>query len=306
MSIIKISGSKGDYSFDSEISFIRKGKYSTVYVGCDESGKKLLIKKLHADKNEFLLQFNHTAFVAYSDQCISRNEHYLIRPFINGESLYVLSKSGFLRKKSNKNLRINIIQKTGEALTALHSSELIHGDIRPHNIILEYGGDLPEQDAPIRIIDLAMMRKAGTIPSQNGFSLLYSPPELILKQYGLTGFAADQYSFAITMYEILTGVIPFKHFNPELLMHLMLMQSLPSERGISDATLSVLRKASSRYPFKSPPSNLDLEDLQFQLQQAVKNRYETINDFCDALISSLTNKQKSFFSFSNLKYFQVL
>ncbi len=299
MSVIKISGSKGVYTFDPEISFLREGKYSTIYVGIDDSNCKVLIKQLHSetDAREYSLQFNHPSFVAYTDSCLVNNITFLIRPFVEGESLWTLSKSGLLRKKEHRSLLINIIRQVGDALNALHASGLIHGDIRPHNILIEYPGENIPDDAAIKIIDLAMMRKSGDVPMQSGFALLYSPPELVLKHYDLTGPASDQYSLAISIYELLSSTIPFKHLNPELLKLLMLVQPLKEVGGINKSTLAVLQKASARYPFKSPPKNLQDVELSSQLQQAINERYSSVKEFCDELIATLVNEKKSFFSF---------
>jgi serine/threonine protein kinase len=299
MSIIKISGSKGVYTFDPEISFLREGKFSAIYVGVDDNNCKVLIKQLHsdADVHEYSLQFNHPSFVAYTDSCLVNNVTFLIRPFIEGDSLWALSKSGLLRKKGDRTLLINIIRQVGEALNSLHESGLIHGDVRPHNILVAHQNENISEDASIKIIDLAMMRKSGTVPLQPGFALIYSPPELVLKKYDLTGPASDQYSLAISIYEILSGAIPFKHINPELLTHLMLVQPLKEVSGIDKSTLVVLQKASARYPFKSPPKNLQDAELSSQLQQAINERYTSVKEFCEELIATLVNEKKSFFSF---------
>lgn len=299
MSIIKISGSKGEYTFDPEISFLREGKFSTIYVGVDDNNCKVLIKQLHsdADVHEYSLQFNHPSFVAYTDSCLVNNITFLIRPFIEGNSLWALSKSGLLRKKEHRTLLINIIRQVGDALNALHESGLIHGDIRPHNILVEYQNEKISDNAVVKIIDLAMMRKAGVAPVHSGFALIYSPPELVLKKYDLMGPASDQYSLAISIYELLSGTIPFKHINPELLTHLMLVQPLKEVSGINKSTLAVLQKGSARYPFKSPPKNLQDAELSSQLQQAINERYSNVKEFCDEIIATLINEKKSFFSF---------
>lgn len=301
MSAIKISGSKGAYSFDPEISFLREGKFSTVYCGTDDLNRSVLIKKLHSlnDASEYSNHFSHPAFVGYTDMCDVNDVRFLIRPFIEGESFFALSKSAVIRKKSNRELLIKSIQNLGEAFHELHSSGMIHGDIRPHNILLKYDEHTKQLSPEVKIIDLAMMRKSGEVPAQRGFALIYSPPELVLQQYRLIGPSSDQYSLAISMYEILSGSLPFKHFNPELLTHLMLVQPLKDVQGISKATLEILRKGSARYVFKSPPTNLNDDDLVNHLQEGINNRFSSIIEFTDALVSSLAREKKSFFSFFN-------
>jgi len=301
MSTIKISGSKAVYTFDPEISFLREGKFSTVYCGTDDLNCSVLIKKLHSfnDVSEYSNHFSHPTFVGYSDMCDVNDVRYLIRPFIEGESFFDLSKSAVIRKKANRDLLIKSIQNLGEAFHALHVSGMIHGDIRPHNILLKYSDHTKQLSPEVKIIDLAMMRKAGEIPVHKGFALIYSPPELVLKQYHLIGPSSDQYSLAISMYEILSGSLPFKHFNPELLTLLMLVHPLKDVQGISKGTLEVLRKGSARYVFKSPPTNLNDDDLANDLQEGINNRFSSIIEFTDALASSLTREKKSFFSFFN-------
>lgn len=298
MSIIKISGSEGNYTFDPEISFLREGKFSTTFVGVDDNECKVLIKQLHSnsDIHELEHRIHHPVFAEYSDSCIFNNTSFLIRPFIEGKSLWELSKSGLIRKKEHRPLLINIVRQLGDALNTLHEDGIIHGDIRPHNILIEFNQGVLTSDAAIKIIDPAMMRRVGEAPKHPGFALLYSPPEIVLKQYLLVGPASDQYSFAITMYELLSGVPPFKHMNPELLTHLMLVQPLKEISGISSSTLNVLKKGSARYPFSAPPKNLEDSVISMQLQKAIDERYSSVKEFSDELIIALKEK-KSFFSF---------
>lgn len=299
MSLIKISGSKGEYSFDPDFSFLRAGKFSAVFIGKDECNRNVLVKQLTtvSDSHERNLQFDHPTFVGILDECKLNSSHYLIRSYIEGDSLFNLSKSAVFKKKSNRDLVVHVIREVGEALFALHSAGMMHGDIRPHNVLLEFVGKVPKVDSPVRIIDLAMMREVGSVPTHRGYALLYSPPELILKKYTLSGAASDQYSMAIMMYELLSGTIPFKHVNPELLTHLMLVHPLKEVDGINGATLKILQKASSRFSFKRPPVNLDHEELSTQLKQAIDMRYENVKVFAEELASSLLNERKSVFSF---------
>ena len=85
------------------------------------------------------------------------------------------------------------------ALQFLHSKGVIHGDVKPSNILVDAQGR-------VKLGDFGLARRA----SDEGGSLLkgttkYMAPELISSQFGTVGPASDLYSLGFSAYELMCG-----------------------------------------------------------------------------------------------------
>ena len=140
----------------------------------------------------------HSALPRVTDYFIDDNGQFLVMEYMPGESFAEMlrrNKAGFA---------VHEVQRWADqlldALDYLHSQEppVIHRDITPRNIKLTSRGQ-------IILLDFGLAKDAlGTIV--RGFSRHYAPPEQV------NGMTTDQrsdiYSFAATLYHMLTGVVP--------------------------------------------------------------------------------------------------
>jgi len=105
-------------------------------------------------------------------------------------------------------LAAELIAQVADALDAAHRQELIHRDIKPANILI--GGSEDEYDAYLTDFGLA---KRVSSHSLTGTGLMvgtvdYMPPEQATSGTSVD-FRADIYSLGATLYEALTGQVPF-------------------------------------------------------------------------------------------------
>lgn len=105
--------------------------------------------------------------------------------------------------------------RLSEAVAHLHNQGILHGDLKPSNVMVdEYG-------CP-RIIDLGTARLLADVRAPRGFhgTLGYAAPELLKGE--LAGPAADIYSLGALLYRLLTGNAPFRSADPAALAYLPL------------------------------------------------------------------------------------
>ncbi|QXJ22447.1 protein kinase [Actinomadura graeca] len=96
-----------------------------------------------------------------------------------------------------------LMAQVGDALDAVHRSDVTHRDVKPENILLEG----PEGGEHARLADFGLARPIGdrmTESSQNVGTLWYMAPEQLRGEPDV-GPQADLYAFALVFYEVLTG-----------------------------------------------------------------------------------------------------
>jgi serine/threonine protein kinase len=113
-----------------------------------------------------------------------------------------------LRREYTLGQRVSLwaVRQTAEALTALHRAGFVHGDVKPDNIRLVDPGTAV-------LIDLGFAHRPGENASllEQGYVLgtaNYLAPELCVNAED-AGTQADVYSLGVTLFELLTGELPF-------------------------------------------------------------------------------------------------
>jgi tetratricopeptide (TPR) repeat protein len=105
-------------------------------------------------------------------------------------------------------------RQVADGLGAIHEAGIIHRDIKPDNVILT-------KDDQIRIMDLGMARLVEgsvelTLEGHFAGSLLYAAPEQL--KGGPIGPRADLYALGVLLYELATGINPFRRDVPTAVM----------------------------------------------------------------------------------------
>jgi hypothetical protein len=132
-----------------------------------------------------------------------------------------------------------------EALRAAHERDVIHRDIKPHNILVTGSGDVKVTDFGIaRAASSSTMTRTGHILG----TAHYISPEQAMGEH--VGPSSDLYSLGVVLYEMLTGDLPFdadtpigiamKHVNGHVRPPQELNPSVPD--GINAITLRLLSK----------------------------------------------------------------
>ncbi|WP_437274930.1 AAA family ATPase [Sorangium sp. So ce375] len=153
-------------------------------------------------------------------------------------------------------------------LDTLHGLRIIHKDIKPHNILID------EETHSPRLVDFGIAARLSretpeTVPPDalEG-TLSYIAPEQTGRMNRSVDLRADLYSFGVTLYEMLTGALPFQEGDPTALIHshMARMPTPPHERapGVPRALSEVIVKLLAKMPEDRYQSargvKLDLEE----------------------------------------------
>lgn len=125
---------------------------------------------------------------------------FLVMEYVNGETLENwLKREGRLPIEKAISISLSVL----EALDFMHSKNIIHRDIKPSNIMFTENGHVKVTDFGIAKI----MGDQGQTKTGITGTFRYMSPEQILGEE--TGAASDIYSLGITLYEMVTGRVPF-------------------------------------------------------------------------------------------------
>ena len=199
---------------------IGNGGMATVYKAkCHVLNRYVAIKILKDEfttDSEFIKKFNteaqsaaglaHPNIVQIYDVCNEDNLYYIVMELIQGKTLKeIITEDGILSWKWSVNIAIQI----ASALETAHKNNIIHRDIKPHNIIITEDGIAKVTDFGIaKAVSNSTITAFGTTLG----SVHYFSPEHA--RGGFTDAKSDLYSLGIVMYEMLTGRVPFDADTP--------------------------------------------------------------------------------------------
>lgn len=116
-------------------------------------------------------------------------------------------------------LCLNIMVQVSQAIVHLHGQKIIHKDIKPANIIIN------SQSNQVKLTDFSIASRidSETIqrisPNHIEGTLAYISPEQTGRMNRPIDYSTDFYSLGVTLYELLTGQLPFSSNNPLELVH---------------------------------------------------------------------------------------
>ena len=194
------------------------GPTADVFAAADEAGGRgWAVKVLRADAaadptNVQLFRREARAGLAVAHPHLVRmvraslnSDHppHLVMERVPGRSLRsVLHQSGWLGART-----VGAIgRQAASALAALHAAGFVHGDVKPDNLHLTPG-------RAATLLDLGFAHRPGEDEQVLGSGFVlgtanYVAPELCDRP-GLDGPAADVFSLGVTLYELLTGELPY-------------------------------------------------------------------------------------------------
>ena len=278
------------------------GGMATVYKAkCHVLNRYVAVKILREEfttDEEFIKRFaaeatavaslSHPNIVAVYDVGHEGDLYYIVMELIKGKTLkeIILEEKGPLPWKWSLNIAIQI----ASALEVAHKNNIIHRDIKPHNIIITEDGIAKVTDFGIaKAVSNATMTAFGTTIG----SVHYFSPEHA--KGGLTDYKSDLYSLGVVMYEMLTNKVPFDADTP-VSVALKHMQEKPVEPktlnpNIPTSVNKIILKAMQKdVSLRYGSSTEMLEDLRRALKEPEGNFVyikDIENDFPTQRISTM-------------------
>jgi eukaryotic-like serine/threonine-protein kinase len=190
------------------LSPLGSGGFGTVYLAEDTwIDKKVAIKVPHRQNVDFgdllreprlLASLNHPNIVSILTAEKQSNIFFIVMEYVPGDTLETVITRD---RQIDLARTLDYICQICNAVDHAHQQGVIHRDLRPGNVLVTEGGLLKVADfGTSRFIEIAA----------HGTTVIGSPPYMAPEQFhGKAVFASDIYSLGVTMYQMLTGVLPY-------------------------------------------------------------------------------------------------
>ena len=198
--------------------------------------------------------------------------YYIVMELVEGITLkkYIEKKARLSYKEA-----VSIAIQVSMGIEAAHNNHIIHRDIKPQNIIIS-------KDGKVKVTDFGIAKAAtsNTITSNVMGSVHYTSPEQA--RGGYSDEKSDIYSLGITMFEMLTGRVPFngettvaiaiKHIQEEMVSPKEFVPEIPT--SVESIVLKCCQKSPDR-------RYQNMQELITDLKQSLINPDENFVVFAD-------------------------
>src|SRR3954471_22172397 len=244
------------------------GGFGTVYLAEDTwIDKRVALKVPHRQGLDFgellreprlLASLNHPNIVTVITAEKQDNVFFIVMEYVPGDTLEaIIAERGALELA----LALDYTCQIANAVEHAHRQGVIHRDLRPANVFVTDKGLLKVGDfGTSRFLEIAA----------HGTTVIGSPPYMAPEQFeGRAVFASDLYSLGVTMYQMLTGLLPYDTPAP--------------------ADLDRLRRGELTQPLRSRNSSVPkiIDDIVMRaMAPDVASRYQRAEDLLNDLLNA--------------------
>ena len=187
-------------------------------------------------------RLSHPNIVNVYDVVDEGDLHYIVMELVEGITLKsYIAKKGMLGTRE----AIGIALQMAQGIEAAHESGIVHRDIKPQNIIIS-------MDGKVKVTDFGIARAASsqTMSATAVGSVHYISPEQARGGYCDT--RSDIYSFGVTLYEMMTGKVPFEGDNTVTVALAHLEEPMEKPSAVNPAVPVSLEKIILKCTQKKP------------------------------------------------------
>ena len=242
---------------------IGSGGMSVVYKAkCHKLNRLVAIKVLKEEfcnDSNFVSKFkmeaqsaaglSHPNIVSVYDVIDEGKLHYIVMELIEGITLKsYIQKKGRLEVKETIGIAIQVAQ----GIAAAHEQHIIHRDIKPQNMLISMDGKVKVADfGTARAVSSQTMNAATVVGSVH-----YISPEQA--RGGYSDERSDLYSLGITMFEMVTGHVPFEGDNTVTVALAHLEEPMPDPRmlnpDVSPSLARIILRCTEKRPERRYPN----------------------------------------------------
>jgi CHASE2 domain-containing sensor protein/predicted Ser/Thr protein kinase len=253
----------GRYQVEKELG---KGAMGVVYLGKDPKIGRVVAIKTMALSQEFegeeltdarerffreaetAGRLQHQNIVTIFDAGEEHDLAYIAMEFLKGKDLVDFCKDGQLLPMPKV---LSIVARVAEALAYAHRQNVVHRDIKPANIMYELDSDT------VKVTDFGIARITDSSKTKTGLVLgtpsFMSPEQIAGKK---VDGRSDLYSLGVMLFQMLTGVLPFRGDSMAELMYKIAQEEAPDirvmrkdipERLANVVALSLSKRSETRY-----------------------------------------------------------
>ncbi len=193
--------------------------------------------------------------------------HYIVMELVEGITLkkYIEKKARLSYKEA-----ISIAIQVSLGIEAAHNNHIIHRDIKPQNIIISKEGKVKVTD-----FGIAKAATSNTITSNVMGSVHYTSPEQA--RGGFSDEKSDIYSLGVTMFEMLTGRVPFNGETTVAIAIKHIQEEMPSPKNFV------------------PEIPVSVEQIVLKCcQKSPDRRYQNMPEVVEDLKKALINPEEDF------------
>ena len=218
----------------------------------------------------------HPNIVNVYDVGEEKGIYYIVMELVDGITLKnYIAKRGRLGYKE----AVSIALQVSMGLEAAHRNHIIHRDIKPQNIIIS-------RDGKVKVTDFGIAKAAtsDTITSNVMGSVHYTSPEQA--RGGFSDEKSDVYSLGVTLYEMLTGEVPFDGETTVAIAIRHIQEAMPSPRKLNPDIPYSVDQIVLKCCEKSPDRRYqNMQELAVDLKRSISDpdghfvkRYDPNND----------------------------
>jgi len=189
-------------------------------------------------------RLQHQNIVTIFDAGEEHDLAYIAMEFLKGSDLAEHTKPGTLMPVSTV---VSVVSRVAQALDYAHRQQVVHRDIKPANIMYERDTDT------VKVTDFGIARITDSSKTKTGLVLgtpsFMSPEQLAGKK---VDGRSDLYSLGVMLYQLLTGVLPFRGESMAELMYKIANEEAADVRihrsDLAEALAIVVNKAMAKQP----------------------------------------------------------
>lgn len=264
------------------LELIGGGGMADVYKAHDKLlDRPVAVKILHAQFSndaDFIDKFHreaqgaarlaHPNIVNIYDVGEEAGSHYIVMEYVPGDTLKTrIQQEGHLSVEES----LQIAKEIASALEQAHRNNLVHCDIKPHNILMMPDGHIKVADFGIaRAVTSSTMTYSGNVIG----SVHYFSPEQA--KGSMITPKSDIYSLGVVMYEMLTGRLPFTGETSVGIAIKHLQEEAPSIRQADPSIPPVVEAIVARTMAKEPAERPSGTELIRDIEQAEAMLYQNM------------------------------